>query len=173
MPAGRLPINLSGLVVEKRAIRREAVTLRLPMPPSVNHLFLNVPGRGRVISSHYKSWKADAGNRILQLGHPHVIGPVEICVAFQEEGCRVDLGNLEKALTDLLVSQRVIDGDSKKTVRRLVLEWGEGPGAIVQVIPVSGEWKTRRGAGKAVALSSSGWPDGRIGVGCQPLTKKP
>ncbi len=38
-------------------------TLRvlLPIPPSLNHLYRNVPGRGRVVTEDYRMWRELAG----------------------------------------------------------------------------------------------------------------
>ncbi len=37
------------------------IVYRLPAPPSVNNLFRNVPGKGRVRSSEYVAWCEAAG----------------------------------------------------------------------------------------------------------------
>ena len=36
-----------------------------------------------------------------------------------------DLGNLEKAATDLLVTYGMIDGDDRKTVRQITMKWAD------------------------------------------------
>ena len=35
--------------------------MRLPLPPILNNLYINVPGRGRVLSHQGKDWKIKAG----------------------------------------------------------------------------------------------------------------
>ncbi len=145
----RFARTTAALKVERRAIKREPVTLKLPCAISVNNLFANVPGRGRVPSSRYKSWKAEAANMIVQQGRPHIIGPIELSMMFQEDGCRADLGNLEKAVTDILVSMRVIEGDSKATVRKIILQWLDTQGTLVHIVPSAEKWVTRKGLAKA------------------------
>ena len=36
------------------------VAVRLPIPPSVNHLYRNVPGQGRVKTRNYEHWEQEA-----------------------------------------------------------------------------------------------------------------
>lgn len=124
------------VVVEHRPIRREAVTIRLPMPPSVNNLYATV-GRARIPTERYKIWKNDAGNTIVQIGRPHISGPVEISMTFEEPNRLSDLDNRAKAPLDLLVSMRVIDGDHSAIVRKLTLAWGSEKGALIRIIPAS------------------------------------
>src|SRR4051812_35159878 len=95
-------LNLKNVIVEKRAIRREPVTLRLPYPMSVNNLFFNTK-TGRVPTDKYKAWRAAAGNMIVQAGRPHVSGPVEIAMTFQDKGGNRDLDNLVKSICDICV----------------------------------------------------------------------
>lgn len=131
----KLPLNLKNVIVGHRPIRREAVTIRLPMPPSVNHLFANAPGRGRIPTAHYVAWQIDAGKAVIQAGRPRVNGAVEISITLDDTGTRMDLDNGAKATLDLLVSMRVIDGDKKSIVRKLILAWGTEKGAIIRIIP--------------------------------------
>lgn len=109
----------------------------LAIPPSVNELFANVPGRGRVKSERYKGWKNAVGWDVkAQLKGRRVSGPVHLSYRFGEQSTRADLGNLEKAATDMLVDLQVIDGDDKKVVRRISLEWCDAPGFSVRIEPV-------------------------------------
>lgn len=49
-----------------------------------------------------------------------------------------DIGNLEKAPTDLLVEHKVIESDDNTIVRAIALGWSKSvTGARVQIIPVS------------------------------------
>lgn len=122
------------LVVEHRAIKREPVTLRLPMPPSVNNLFASVKHL-RIPTERYKNWRAEASNAVVQQGRPHVSGSVEVSITFDDCGTRMDLDNGVKATLDLLASMRVIDGDHKSIVRKLILAWGENKGALIRIVP--------------------------------------
>lgn len=129
------------VVVEHRQIRREAVTLRLPMPPSVNNLYATV-AHGRIPTERYKQWRAAAGNAVVQAHYPHISGPVEISITFEEPARLSDIDNRAKATLDLLVSMRVIDGDDSRILRKLTLAWGTEKGALIRIVP--SEWVTRR-----------------------------
>lgn len=106
--------------------------LSLPMPPSVNHLFANVARKGRVATAKYTAWRIEAGLRLNLQRPPRIDGPVALEYCFGTD-TRADLGNLEKATTDLLVSSNIIDGDSKKTVKRISMWWGEHEGVKITV----------------------------------------
>jgi len=89
------------------------VTFSLPMPPSVNALYKNVKGRGRAKTSRYLDWITEAGIE-LNLQHVPTLTPpysIEYAVGRPDKRKR-DVANLEKALSDLLVSMDVIEDDS-------------------------------------------------------------
>jgi crossover junction endodeoxyribonuclease RusA len=99
-----------------------SVVLRLPRPPSVNALWT----RGRDGSVHctprYSSWKRAAGN-VLNAQRPgRISGPYSLQILVGTD-CKCDLGNLEKAASDLLQAHGVIENDRKAS--RIVLEWSE------------------------------------------------
>ncbi len=100
------------------------IVLNLPFPPSSNSLFANRTGKGRVRSERYREW-ANAAGWALQAQRPGGLkGPVDLTFAFEERSNRKrDLGNLEKAVTDLLVTHQVIDADDHTVVRRIALAW--------------------------------------------------
>lgn len=96
----------------------------VPMPPSVNNLFVNVVGRGRVPSSRYTKWRIAAGLTLNDQKVPRLDGPVHLEYSIGTN-TRADLANTEKALTDLLVSSAIIDGDDRMTVRQISMWWGD------------------------------------------------
>lgn len=97
---------------------------KLPIPPSVNALFFNRKQGGRACTPAYDAWKTDAGWR-LKAQHPApVVGPVTLSYEV-EDGCKKDLGNLEKPLTDLLVTHRLIADDKPAIVRGIWLAWSD------------------------------------------------
>jgi Holliday junction resolvase RusA-like endonuclease len=106
--------------------------LIVPMPPSVNQLFANVPKRGRVATKRYTAWRTEAGLRLNVQRPPRIEGPVELQYSIGSD-TRADLGNTEKALTDLLVSANIIEGDSKKTVKKISLWWGDHTGVQITI----------------------------------------
>jgi crossover junction endodeoxyribonuclease RusA len=96
----------------------------LPFPPSVNNLFAN--GKyGRYRTQRYDSWILEAGSEIRRQRPSKVDGPVILTYEFQEgqDRRKRDLGNLEKAVTDLLVSHEIIKADDGSIVREIKLKW--------------------------------------------------
>lgn len=113
------------------------VILTLPFPPSANNLFINF-GKKRVRSPRYSAWAMEAGLR-LNTQHPRSIkGPVTLHYEFQEgqDKRKRDIGNLEKAVTDLLVEYGVIEADDNTIVREITLRWSSKvTGSCVTIIP--------------------------------------
>jgi Holliday junction resolvase RusA-like endonuclease len=114
--------------------RGNPVTIELSRWFSLNNMHDNIPGRGRVTSNEYRIWKDLAGWELLNQ-HPRKIkGPVALQYEFKKG--RADLGNLEKACTDLLVTHGVIEGDGPNIVREIWLAWSDVEGVRVTVCPV-------------------------------------
>lgn len=97
------------------------IELHLDVPPSVNNLFFNRK-RGRTRTPEYLNWIYKAGWQIQQARQQPIPGPVAITYRVVDAG-RFDLANIEKAATDLLVKHRLIEGDGRKIVRKITLEW--------------------------------------------------
>lgn len=113
----------------------EDLVLRLPFPPSLNNLFCNVRGRGRVPSARYERWRKSATQAMWGQRMVYLSGPVKISILF-EDNSRADLDNLGKGIIDHLVHHHLIDGDGRKTVRKVTLEWGDVKGAVVTVTKI-------------------------------------
>lgn len=63
-------------------------------------------------------------------------GPVSIDYQVEDAG-RFDLPNVEKALTDLLVTHGMIEGDGRDVVRKISMEWASDvSGCRVTVKPL-------------------------------------
>jgi crossover junction endodeoxyribonuclease RusA len=105
-----------------------AYVFKLPLPPSVNRLYLNVRGRGRVKTKHYRTWRKAAGWELrAQMGMARLVlkGPIRVTIiAAKPDNRKRDLDNMAKALLDLLVENNVIADDSK--VEKLMMEWTSG-----------------------------------------------
>lgn len=86
------------------------MTLRLSVPPSVNSLYANVPGVGRITSRRYKQWQKEAGWQILIQKPKRILGPYEIAVRVPRNVAG-DLDNRCKGLLDLLVKMKVVADD--------------------------------------------------------------
>ncbi len=106
--------------------------LELPMPPSVNGMYRNVPGKGRVKTSAYLTWAKEAAVMVMiQLKPPRqpLTGDVKVIVEMQKPKVRSDIDNRAKALLDLFTSSRVWNDDSQ--VVDLRLRWADVRGCRV------------------------------------------
>lgn len=96
----------------------------LPLPPSTNGLFLNIPGKGRVKSAAYKRWVGEAGWTLLSQRPSKVAGRVGIRIRVKRMGNRkADLDNRIKATIDLLVSHGIIEDD--RHVESVTASWAD------------------------------------------------
>lgn len=101
--------------------KRAFVTV--PVPPSTNQLYANVPGKGRVKTKAYKDWLAAAEPHLYGLSVPPPPWSIRYTITAGEgwhDGR--DIGNTEKALTDLLVGVGLLANDNSRHVRRIVIE---------------------------------------------------
>lgn len=85
--------------------------IRLPVPPSTNNLFINARnGKGRVISPAYRSWRKTAAKALTLSSWDMPERPYDITIRVNVDH-RSDIDNRTKAVLDLLVEHKVIDGD--------------------------------------------------------------
>lgn len=108
-----------------------SVTFTLPFPPSVNGLFA---GKGRrYLSKTYKAWKAAAAHMV----PPGLVaGPYTLDLLFDRPDRRArDLGNLEKAVSDLIVERGLVIDDS--CCQRITLAWSDAPPKRDSVVRVT------------------------------------
>ena len=110
------------------------IWLDLPMPPSVNEMTANSENGGRHSTKKKKDWTEAAGWTIRAALSKRrirsIVGPYELH-CYVNESTPGDITNREKALSDLLVSQRVTDDDRHMdafSIRRVV---DVQPGRIV------------------------------------------
>jgi len=102
------------------------ITLDLPIPPSVNAT-RRIDWRGEKKRREFYL-RADL---FLTAHGPHpfpagvITGAFEITIQIPETLSGIDLDNHCKSLIDYLISRDVIPDDSKRYLRRLVVEWGE------------------------------------------------
>ena len=113
-------------------------TYHLTMPPSQNALTRNTtqvernrmralgrPVRSRVKTERYQEWANVAGWELNAQRPTAIKGAVHLTFSINENETNADLGNLEKAATDLLVSLGVIEDDNKRIVRKITIMWSE------------------------------------------------
>lgn len=97
------------------------VSFDLPFPPSVNNLFAGKTRR--YASKAYKAWKAAAAPCVPA---GLIAGPYTLDLLFDRPDRRArDLGNLEKAVSDLLVERGLVIDDS--CCERITLAWSDAP----------------------------------------------
>ena len=97
----------------------DEVVLRLPVPPSVNALHAHGGRGGPRRSPAYAEWIRSAGWRLVQQRPGRVEGAYAIVLAMPRAATKADLGNLEKAVSDLLQSHGVITNDRRAEDIRL------------------------------------------------------
>jgi Holliday junction resolvase RusA-like endonuclease len=89
-----------------------SVTLDLPIPPSVNGCWANIPGTGRVRSQVYRRWHKTAFDEIVAQGAERVAGPYTAEIEVGRIRARADIDNRIKPTLDLLAGL-VTDDDAK------------------------------------------------------------
>ena len=116
------------------------VFLRLPIPPSVNSAWRNVPGKGRVKTGIYKKWRNDAllCVAVMRGSSKPLSGPVSVSMAIRRPRKGADVDNRIKPVLDLLQAAAVIDDD--KNVEEVTARWDEtADGCEVTVKPFNSE----------------------------------
>lgn len=111
------------------------VRIELPYPPSLNNLFANGK-KGRYRVPEYNAWFALASAKVKD-SHRAGYGPYSVHIAVRRpDKRRRDLGNLEKAVSDLLVAHGVVKDDC--LAERITLQWASDLPAecVVLVQPV-------------------------------------
>lgn len=95
----------------------------LPFPPSVNSAYGGGSGQRRFKSKQYKAWEKECPQLVLpECGA--VDWPVSITYDFyMPDKRRRDIGNYEKVLTDMLVTQCILMEDNTKIVRQIILNY--------------------------------------------------
>lgn len=108
--------------------------ISLPVPPSVNSLYRNVPGRGRCPTGGYQRWVESAAKRFWGVKVTPFSVPVKIKLTLPF-GRGPDCDNCIKAVQDLLVKMRVIEDDNRKHVWGVSSELGDVDECLVEVYP--------------------------------------
>lgn len=102
------------------------------LPPPLSACFNNAKGPGRLKSKRYRAWIEHCSWALNNIRDHLVAGPVNVTYLIQRPDKRKrDLGNLEKALSDLLVSMGIIQDDS--LIVDLRLAWSDSIAAPVEI----------------------------------------
>lgn len=105
------------------------------LPPSVNTMFSNVPGKGRVKTKEYAAWRESSAWEVAAQKPRRFDCEVSISIKLvAQSNRRQDADNRLKGLGDLLVLTKVIKDDSNSIVRKLTVEWVEdGPPVTIEI----------------------------------------
>ena len=105
----------------------------LPFPPSVNRLWrISKGGGGMHRSEKYTDWRNHALWALVgQCKGKRIEGPYTMILeAVRPDKRRRDLGNLEKAVSDILQDAKLIDGDH--LCEEMTLRWvDKGPECLI------------------------------------------
>lgn len=131
--------GVNSLTSDERALEEEFAsdnlseiqTLTLPIPPSVNAMFRNVRGKGRVKTAVYRHWRDECVWR-LRAQNPRLMpGEVVIIIGVDRTSFSADIDNRIKALLDLVVAEKVIEDDSH--VVGLATAWQPGGNGLARM----------------------------------------
>ena len=101
------------------------IALNLPLPPSVNGLYRNAGGGGRVLTKDYRAWikAADGAIQLQKQGQKRISGNFIAHIILDEAKRRGDIDNRAKAVLDRLGGWDLTDDD--KHCDRVTIEWGQ------------------------------------------------
>lgn len=117
------------------------IAYQLPLPPSTNRIWRK--SRNRVHrSAEYVSWVRGADSNLMAQGLRQHAGPANIRIVISNTA-RGDIDNRCKAVLDFLVHHGIIEDDSKRIVRKILMEWGPIDGCRVE-ITAAAEWTARK-----------------------------
>ena len=98
-----------------------AVSFTIPTPPSVNQLFRNLKGKGRVKTGVYNDWIGFALTAIRLQNVQPVAGRVLVIVGVERMSLSSDIDNRLKACLDAIVKAEIIEDDSLITA--IAISW--------------------------------------------------
>lgn len=116
------------------------IKILLPFPPSVNRLWRATKGGKVYRSPQYVAWRKLAMWQLVgQVKGKKVTSAYKLTIlAVRPDKRRRDLGNLEKAVSDILVSQNIIEDDC--LCEWMEIRWIEdGPECQIIIEPIGDE----------------------------------
>ena len=118
--------------------RPVSASIEIPAPPSVNEMFRNVRGRGRVKTTVYADWLGHAGWVLRSQNPPRIGGRVVLILSVERVSKSADIDNRVKAILDLLVTHGVIEDD--RNVVAFAAAWAPPANKLarVLVLPAAG-----------------------------------
>ena len=113
----------------------ERQTITLPFPPSVNGMYANIFGKGRVKRKTYKQWINTAGLELQAQRPKRFTERVRIVISINppRKNCG-DIDNRIKPILDLLTKHQVIADDGFDFVASTLCKWvRNGPECQVEI----------------------------------------
>ena len=146
-----------------------AQEIRFPLPPSVNRLFFNKSGKGRLKTTLYKAWRQEAAWLIDGQKPGRMAGPCSVTIYLPP--CRGDIDNRMKPCLDAAVEAGVLADDGQRYVVKKAIE--VDPSAtdvrmVLTMLPVEEqdraeiEVRAREGQSCAHIAVSLGLDEGRV-----------
>ena len=117
--------------------RPNVLKILMPYPPSINRLWRASKRGGVYKSQEYRDWQTEARWEIdKQIKKQRVSGHYKLTIlVVRPDKRRRDLGNLEKAISDILVMTNTIDDDC--LCDWIDIRWTEsGPDCMVIIEPM-------------------------------------
>ena len=99
-----------------------SVLLIIPVPPSVNSMYRNLYGKGRVKTGVYAAWITEAGYRVRAQKPIAIPGKVRVDLTVKRIP-NSDIDNRIKAVHDLLQGLSIIEND--KFVEEVTARWSD------------------------------------------------
>tara|TARA_R110000803_G_scaffold50710_3_gene105063 strand:- start:760 stop:1113 length:354 start_codon:yes stop_codon:yes gene_type:complete len=106
----------------------------LPFPMSVNTLYTNVKGRGRVTTGRYRDWQWEAALMLKKQTLRKFDKRVDIEIRCGKGRANQDISNLIKSVEDTLVKNDILIDDNKKYVRSVKASWDDDVAGCVVFI---------------------------------------
>ncbi len=114
-----------------------SLTIDLPLPPSANRLFKNVPQGGRARTRDYNAWIDEGGYEVEMAwraaGRPAIAAPLSLELRLGIIGRTRDAGNTLKAIEDLLVKRIPGLPDDRHNDLIVIRRGGDAPAGIARV----------------------------------------
>ena len=115
----------------------QSVWLTFTTPPvSANAIWRSVKGRN-IKSKKYRDWIIAAGQELEAQSPGCVLAPFAVRIALANT-CRLDCDNAIKPIVDLLRAHNVIEGDSKKYMRKVEAYYSKHNESVVWVTSTKG-----------------------------------
>ena len=115
-------LKISGQSVRVITMPADLVTLTLPLPPSVNMAWTNVPGKGRVRTPEYRRWHKLAFEELTAQHPGKIVGKFCAVINLGRIKRRADADNRLKPILDLM-SGVVTDDDA--LCERVSIGWSD------------------------------------------------